>query len=176
MEGGDYEGGTSGPGDDAIRLGWSQNKWGLFVMPTLHRYSEVLRATELEEIGFVWNHIDSEVYFFRSLRTASPTKLMAPSDDSWPERSWDFRLGSVVDNIHAYGWYQDEVPAINIDSWRLDLRRMTTIVSHRLEEWPDLRPILIGIRSQGLVSPHNSCWKLEFHLKTPAVKWKQSDD
>ncbi|KAJ8575430.1 hypothetical protein ON010_g3780 [Phytophthora cinnamomi] len=107
-----------------LHLPWPKAAWGMRLGITVRkiRCGEIganRDKRELEELGFVWNFIESEwserimpaLEAFRLLKghCRVPSSFVVPSDENWPTPSWDLRLGNVVDKIRGRGSYSAQV-------------------------------------------------------------------
>ncbi|KAJ8530555.1 hypothetical protein ON010_g14355 [Phytophthora cinnamomi] len=78
---------------------------------------------ELEELGFVWNFIESEwserimpaleTFHRQKGHCRMPTSVVVASDENWPTPAWDLRLGRVVHKIRGRGSYSAQVSRDN---------------------------------------------------------------
>jgi hypothetical protein len=111
------------PSDDK----WPEKAWGLRLGETVSRircanaYSaQVSRdRSELEALGFVWDPAEADwserilpaLEVYRQLRgdCRVPIGFVVPSDDKWPEKSWELRLGETVSRIRCANAYSAQV-------------------------------------------------------------------
>ncbi|KAE9274177.1 hypothetical protein PR003_g29685 [Phytophthora rubi] len=106
---------------------WPTPSWGLKLGSIVNSirshetYStQVLRdKTRLEELGFVWDFLESEwserilpaLEAYRHLQghCRVPDAFVVPSDKSWPASSWGLKLGNVVHYIRSRGTYPTQI-------------------------------------------------------------------
>ncbi|KAE8877589.1 hypothetical protein PF005_g10559 [Phytophthora fragariae] len=99
---------------------WPEAAWGMRLGKTVQQIRcGKLRLNgdkhELEELGFAWNHAESEwserimpaFEIFRRLNghCRVPGAFVVPPDENWPTRLWGLKLGAIVHEIRGQDNY-----------------------------------------------------------------------
>jgi hypothetical protein len=107
---------------------WPEESWGL----SLGKVTNAIRSTstytrnnperlqQLEDIGFVFDDLERwweettsalKLYHEQHGHMGVPRSFVVPREDSWPDETWDKRLGETVHNMRsANGYYARDIP------------------------------------------------------------------